>query len=90
MTPEQLQIFLEDNRKSTGAAIEKYVNGNLRALDQKIEEHNRVHNEDMKRILPVVEAYEDAVRGGKRVLWSAGSIMTVGGAYLIIRQIFRI
>lgn len=38
MTPEQFQQFLIQNEKSTGEAIEKFVNGKIRAVDVKIEE----------------------------------------------------
>lgn len=38
MTPEQFQQFLIQNEKSTGEAIEKFVNGKIRAVDAKVEE----------------------------------------------------
>lgn len=84
MTPEQLQIFLEDNRKSTAEAIELTVNGKINKLQANV-----------NRMLPVVEAYEasqralnDAKATGKFTLVVASFITAVGGAYLILRQIF--
>lgn len=38
MTPEQFQQFLIQNEKSTGEAVEKFVNGKIRAVDAKVEE----------------------------------------------------
>ncbi len=38
MTPEQFQQFLIQNERSTGEAIEKFVNGKIRAVDAKVEE----------------------------------------------------
>ena len=39
MNPEQFQIFLESNDKATGRAVEKHINGHLRDMDKKLDEH---------------------------------------------------
>jgi len=55
MTEEQLQIFLEDNRKSTAKAIEETVNGKIAAISRKIDEHNAKHEKDMEDIKPLMQ-----------------------------------
>lgn len=44
----------------------------------------------MERALPVIEAYEDTLKDGKRILWLAGFITAVGGAWLVLTKIFKI
>lgn len=72
------------------------VNGKIDGLTLKMDKHNEKHETDMKRILPVIEAYEisekivyGAKSTGKIALVLAGFVMTVGGAYLVIKQIFQ-
>lgn len=88
MTPEQLQVFLEDNRKSTAEAIRLTVNG-------KIDDMKKTHEQDMKRMMPIILAYEgaerrleDAKTSGKAILWVAGFITALGGAWLVLKTIF--
>lgn len=79
MSPEQFQTFLEHNEKGTAAAIEKFVNGGIRAVDAKLNHHIEQHAEDTKRIdarfdeLKVIgEAYRGGLIVGEFVKWIAG------------------
>ena len=63
MTPEQLKQFIVANDKTTKEAIEKYVNGGIRALDNKLNLHINVTKEQweaqsvfMEKMLPVTES----------------------------------
>lgn len=106
MTPDQFQVFLEDNRRSTADVIRVIVNGKiddareelrLRSLEVKedLDKYNLKHDNDMARIMPVLEAYEtsqrvltDAKISGKVILYISGFVTALGSAYLITRQIF--
>lgn len=95
MDSQQFQLFLEDNRKSTADAIAVTVNGKIDTLKSMIISHNDAHEKDMKRMMPIIEAYEeaerrveDAKRGGKAILWTATFITAVGGAWLVLRGVF--
>ena len=75
--------------------IDKTVNGKIDELRFNLNEHNRKHEKDMDRILPVIEAFErgkrdleTATRGGRIVLWLAATVTAIGGSWLVIRAIF--
>ena len=92
MTPAQLK----DIKRTIEATIQEKVNGKIERMDQKLDAHNASHENDMKRMMPVIEAFEKgkqdldtAQRGGKIVLWVAATVTAIGGAYLIIVQVFQ-
>lgn len=67
----------------------------IEEVRKEICDHNKKHEKDMERILPVVEAFEEgqrdlasAKKGGKLVLWLAATVTAIGGAILIIRALF--
>ncbi len=64
------------------------VNGKVDAISSKIDMHNKAHEEDMRRILPVLEAYENAQKGGRAVMWTAGTVTVLGTAWIVVKQIF--
>lgn len=83
MTDEQLQEFIKANEVSTTATVKQTVNGKMENWDKKWE-----------RVAPVIEAYEtllrankDAQASGRFILWLAGFIMALGGAYLTVKHI---
>lgn len=87
--------LLEVMRTEIAFAIKTTVNGKIDNLSSKIDVHNIKHEKDMKRMLPIIEAFEEgqqdlktAQKGGKAVLWLAGGITAIGGAYLVLRAIF--
>ncbi len=49
MTPEQLQIFLKDNRESTAAVIKETVNGKIDSLSDLTEAYHGVMEEHIKK-----------------------------------------
>lgn len=78
-------------------SVKLNVNGKIDAMRGEIRAHNARHEEDMLKILPIIEAFETSERAvntakasGKIILWLAAFITAVGGAYLIVRQIFYI
>lgn len=83
-------------REEIALGIKLNVNGKI---DDMREENERWHTErkaDLKRIMPVVEAFEEgqhdlnsAKRGGKIVLWLAATIVSLGGAWLVTKQVFN-
>jgi hypothetical protein len=88
MTPEQLAIFLDDNRKSTAEAIRTTVNGKIDTMHTELAAHNTKDDERWERMEPVVMAIRDAKAAGKASLWVAGFIMAVSGAYHVVKITF--
>ena len=85
-------------REEIGDAIKVTVNGKIDSLRKQIDDHNIQNEVYLKRIMPVVEAYEasekfaeDAKKSGKNIvkgtMWVAGLITALGSAYLIVRDI---
>jgi len=75
--------------------IKVTVNGKIDKLDKKIDEHNAKHEADMKRVMPIIEAFElserrlaDAKEGGRAVIYVAGFITAIGGAWLVLKNIW--
>jgi len=71
------------------------LNGKLDELQSLVLEHNRVHEEDMKLMMPVILDYQQkkqdadaADRAGKKVLKYVGVFTAVGTAWLILKQIW--
>lgn len=96
MTPEQFEIFLKDNRESTAEAIEKTVNGKIRAIHNLLEEQNKISLEFREKVeshIATVEPYIVGVEStklvaswvGKAMMWVGGFVLTVGGAYVFLK-----
>ena len=105
MTPDQIISLKEDVAKTIQVTVNGKVDkmtirldetiGTVNNMRQEITMHNEIHGTDMKRILPVLEAFEEgqrdlrsATKAGKIVLWLAATVTAIGGAYLILKQIF--
>ena len=91
MTEKELKVL----RAEIAFAIKTNVNGKIDALRLENEQWHMERKEDLERIMPVVLAYEaseqfaqNAKQSGKVVLWIAGFITAVGGAWLILKSIF--
>lgn len=96
MTPEQFEIFLKDNRESTAEAIEKTVNGKIRAIHNLLEEQNKTSREFREKVESHIETVEPYIVGvestklvatfvGKAMMWIGGFVLTVGGAYVFLK-----
>lgn len=95
MTEDELTRLVESltkaNEVATDKAIEKYVNGGIRALNQKMEDHNKVHEADMKEVRghmsdvrPILEAYNGTKAVGNLIKWIGGIILTVAATWALI------
>ena len=98
MNKKELQLIRDEIAK----AVQVNVNGKIDRLQKGMEEHIKVclpsieqHATDMTRInqniertTPIVEAFETAQKSGKAALKVFTVAGTVGGAWLIIKQIF--
>lgn len=91
MDEQMLSVIREEIAKS----IQTHVNGKIDKMQSGLDVHNAKHEKDMERMLPIIEAFEEgqqdlntAKKGGKVVLWLAGSITAIGGAFLVLRAIF--
>lgn len=90
LSPELLEVI----RTEIAFAVKTTVNGKIDKIQVDINSNSAKHEEDMKRIMPIIETFEEgqrdlasAKKGGKAVLWLAGTITAVGGAWLVIRAI---
>ena len=77
------------------SAVSKTVNGKIDKLLATVQTTADEHRKDMEDVRPIVIAYQtsqraldDAKAGGRVILWVSGFITAVGGAYLIIMNIF--
>lgn len=81
--------------KLIATTVKETVNGKIDTLQRCINEHNIAHEADMKRIVPVLEAYESAERrledarvSGAFIMKLIGVILAVGSLWLMARQLW--
>lgn len=86
--------LLEVIRSEIAVGIKQNVNGKLDRMQEGLDTHNLKHENDMQRMMPIIESYEEgkrdiesAQKAGKIVLWLAASTTAIGGAYLVVRNI---
>ncbi len=91
MTEDDLKVL----RAEIAFAIKTTVNGKIDDMRDDLKEHNEKHEQDMERLMPIIQAYESseaalsgAKASGKVLLWIAGFITAIGGAWLILKSIF--
>lgn len=96
MTPEQFEIFLERNEKSTGEAVERFVNGKIRDLTALVKEHNAKHEADMADLKPIIVEYKERVAArsyakkvGDTVKWTAGLATAIGVLWMALKSIIK-
>ena len=82
MTPEQFALFLEDNRRSTAQAIEITVNGKLEKIEKKLDIH-------IARVEPYIIGFEGSKTIGKVIMWVGGIIITIGGAFAVLKNLIK-
>ena len=88
--------FLQAIQDQIEYTIKKTVNGKIDKIDKKIDEHNFKHEADMQDLKPIIEAYKyserrvaDAKSSGRFIIWVAGGVTAVGGAVLVIKDLFK-
>lgn len=97
MDSVQFQQFLEDNRRSTAEAIERTVNGKIRAIHTLLEDQNRISSEFREKVETHIETVTPYIVGvestklvaswvGKGLMWVGGFVLTVGGAWFFIKS----
>ncbi len=68
--------------------IKETVNGKIDGISKKIDEHNVAHEADMRRIVPVLEAYESAQNAGRLAMKAITVMTAIGGAWMAVKQIW--
>lgn len=71
-------------------AVEKYVNGKIKALDYKIDEYIKHDLEWKSEITPQIEAVKEFRGFGKVTLGLLGFFAAVGGFILLIINLFKL
>ena len=100
--------LLSTIRGEIAVAIQKNVNGKIdkqsqllgetiatmNNMRQEITMHNDLHNKDMERMMPIIEAFEETQsdlrvmkKQGRFVLWVAATVSALGGAVYIVMRI---
>ena len=76
-----------EDREAIVAVIKETVNGKIDRLTDKMDEHNRTHETDMKEVRahieetkPIIDAYKGSKVLGEFIKWVAG----VGAALLLV------
>ena len=59
MTPEQFKEFLESNERATALAIEKYVNGGIRNIGKRLDEHAAEDKKFQDTVKPITDAFNE-------------------------------
>lgn len=75
--------------------LQEKVNGKIDKMREDLMAHNARHEEHMMRMMPIIEAFEfserrweDAQSAGWVAMKLSAFITAVGGAVLIVRQLF--
>lgn len=90
MSPEQLQIVINENRRVTEETIRVVVNGKIDRLTQKVEDHIDKHTSDMEDVRLIIEAYKGARVVGNLVKWVSGVLLATIGMWAILKGILRL
>lgn len=98
-TLNEIKSYIEDNQIRVDEAIEKIVDKKIQELRDEIqnwrdddlawrEEETGKRLELEKRMEPLIELFTDASRTKKMVVYLLGGLASIGGFYLLIREIF--
>lgn len=89
MDPKQFEIFLERNERATADAINKYVNGKIDRLNNKLDPAHADYilkdiHDHMDEVKPIIEAYSAGKTLGNFIKWLGGIIITAAAAWALI------
>ena len=70
-------------------AVEKHVNGKIRALDYKIDEYIKHDLEWKAEITPQIESVKEFKGWGKVTLGLLGFLSAIGGCILLVINLFK-
>ncbi len=79
-----------------GEAVEKYVNGKIRALTKTVEDHHVVvdlhfkeDREWKEKAQPIIDLGNDAKGASKAIIWLTGIIIAITGSIFAIKEILK-
>lgn len=85
----------EEDVKRIEETIRKTVNGKIDSLHEKVDRHNERHEEDMtevrehiKKVEPILEAYNGMGALGSLMKWLSGVVVSVGILWLAVKGLF--
>ena len=91
MKPDELDILKEHIE----LVIQRTVNGKIDKLNDKMEEHNRIHEAHMETVVkhmeetkPILEAYRGFNTAGELIKWIAGVGTALGVLWLMVTQLW--
>ena len=91
----KLSLHRDEEQEWIAAAIKTNVNGKIDKMREDLANHNEKHENDMRRLMPIIESYETAVRTtsdakkvGTIAMWWAAFIIAMGSAFLTIKHLF--
>lgn len=82
------QKEFEQLKQHVAETIKITVNGKIDKLNDKIDNYIKEDNEWKEKAEPVIEMGINARGASAAVLWIAGIVIAVGGAWLMIRNLF--
>ena len=71
-------------------AVEKHVNGKIRALDYKIDEYIKHDLEWKEEITPQIQLVKDTQGFGKVSLYFLGFVSAIGGVILLVYNLLKL
>ena len=89
MTPEQFQIFIKENERATGEAINKFVNGKIDIMNGKLDDHIVKHEKQMETIAPIIEAYKGTKVVGEIMKWISSVGLGAFGLWAMMKGIIK-
>ncbi len=94
MTEDQFERYIEamksEINRSVAVGIELNVNGKIRNIDRKLDEYISDDNEWKKMAQPVVNMGNQARGASVVILWVAGAIIALGGAFEIVHSMYKL
>lgn len=85
MTPKQLKQL----ESVIGKSIQTHVNGKIDKIDKKLDEYIKSDNAWKTEAEPVIKMGENMQGASKVLLYLAGTIAVVGGAWMTIKKLLQ-
>lgn len=86
MTPEQFQQFLKANEESNARSIEKYVNGDIREIKDKLSIHIENYTKWTISAQPAIDVVNNARGFSKTLMYIAAFVGAIWGTITILKK----
>jgi len=88
MAKKGITVDIEILDSAVERAIAKYVNGKIDRLQKCMDAHNKQHEADMAEIKPYLTGARNFTGFFKTVKWVGYAAGSLGGSWLLLKQVF--